>query len=93
MPVFGGIFNRFIKAPKEAGKEAENSSNKKAKSNAAEVAAFGTYASQSGEKFVYRAKKKGSNASGGYAIFTEETGGAATREDLLVKRMQKKSDR
>ncbi len=55
-----------------------------------EAQAVGTYASQGGEKFVYRVKNEGS--FGGYKIVSEAAGGRS-REQLLDMRTKKKSDR
>lgn len=82
---------RYIKAPKDEVDEealARESLNKKHKG---EEAAFGTYASAGGEKFVYRMKKK--SAYGGYTVVTESSGGTKSREELLDMRKKKKSDR
>lgn len=62
------------------------------KKHKTEEAAFGTYASAGGEKFVYRVKKK--SAFGGYTVVTEDVaGGGKSREELLDMRKKKKSDR
>ncbi len=57
---------RYIKAPRDP-----NAAQTAPKSSSAfsEEAAFGTYASNGGEKFTYRVKKEG--AFGGYKIITE----------------------
>ena len=61
-------FLRYIKAPKEL--QLSSVPEKKAKNpEAEEIAAFGTYASGGGQKFVYRVKKPG--AFGGYKIVSE----------------------
>jgi hypothetical protein len=85
---------RFIKAPEEAvnsNTREETNKAKKEKENEKEKAAFGTYASQGGQQFVYRVKKGG--AFGGYKIVTETTNTALDRESLLDMRTKKKSDR
>lgn len=80
---------RYIKGATDA--TAPPVDPKAPKAQNSEEAAFGTYASQGGEKFVYRVKKKGS--FGGYKIISEDTGGVLSREELLEKRSKKKSDR
>ena len=87
--MFHDVLYRYIKAPKD-DKPVESSSVKLNKQDS-EEAAFGTYASSGGEKFVYRVKKTGS--FGGYKIVSEDTNTIKTREDLLNMRSKKKSDR
>lgn len=82
---------RFIKAPKDEEDVEEKERQAVLKRNKAEEAAFGTYASQGGAQFTYRVKKE--SAFGGYKIVTENTQGSLSREELLDKRMKKKSDR
>lgn len=87
---------RYIKAPKEmqpsTSSEADAKATGKRKADEVEERAFGTYASNGGEKFVYRVKKAG--AYGGYSIVSESTGGKQlSREELLDLRSKKKADR
>jgi hypothetical protein len=79
--------------PKEEDENKEEAIVKKRRKDAeTEVSAFGTYASDGGEKFVYREKKSGS-AYGGYKIITQKIDKASSREELLDMRTKKKSDR
>jgi len=80
---------RFIRAPKDTKPAGEEASTKRVVSK--EDSANGTYASNGGEKFVYRVKKTGS--FGGYKIVTETTTSKTDREALLDMRSKKKSDR
>jgi len=82
---------KYIKAPKD--EEAEDAAQQKGKkrANDAEAEAFGTYASDGGQRFTYRERKPG--AYGGYRIVNESTGTRLSREALLDKRAKKKADR
>eukprot|EP01038_Epipyxis_sp_PR26KG_P016371 gene16371-22316_t len=84
---------RFIKAPKDTVKEEDVQKTETLKKHKVEVDAFGTYASEGGQKFVYRVKKGGSGGFGGYKVITETTDRQLSREELLDKRLSKKSDR
>jgi hypothetical protein len=84
------IFRRFLKAPRDPNAETQEK-KQKVKSQDSEEAAFGTYASSGGEKFVYREKKAGTY--GGYKIVTKKLNGSTSREGLLDMRAKKKSDR
>ena len=79
---------RYIKAPKEEESLEEAAAAKRAKNMREEKAAFGTYASDGGKKFVYRTKH-----GFGYKIVETETTGDATRESLLEQRCKMKADR
>mmetsp|Transcript_37003 Transcript_37003/g.37655 ORF Transcript_37003/g.37655 Transcript_37003/m.37655 type:complete len:214 (-) Transcript_37003:86-727(-) len=82
---------KFIQAPKDEEKEREKKEKEAKKSKLSEEEAFGTYASNGGERFTYREKKPG--AYGGYKIIQESTGTSLSREQLLDKRSKKKADR
>lgn len=82
---------KFIKAPKEDTPTEDSEGTKKSTKKDVEEEAYGTYASQGGQKFTYRVKKPG--AFGGYKIVTEDTGGSLSREELLNQRSKKKADR
>jgi hypothetical protein len=58
--------HRYIKAPKDTSGEEQQAQQALRKKHKAEEDAFGTYASQGGEKFVYRVKKEG--GFGGYKV-------------------------
>lgn len=58
--------HRYIKAPKDTSGEELQAEQALRKKHKVEEDAFGTYASQGGEKFVYRVKKGGS--FGGYKV-------------------------
>ena len=79
---------RYIKAPKEEENFEAVADAKRSKVIREENAAFGTYASDGGTKFVYRTKH-----GFGYKIHTSTTDAAMTRESLLDMRAKKKSDR
>ena len=57
---------RFIKAPKDTSGEEQQQQQALQKKHKVEEEAFGTYASQGGDKFVYRVKKTG--GFGGYKV-------------------------
>ena len=57
---------RYIKAPKDTSGEEKQAEQALQKKHKTEEDAFGTYASQGGEKFVYRVKKEG--GFGGYKV-------------------------
>lgn len=82
---------KFIKAPKDETAAGETEGIKQSTKKDVEEEAYGTYASQGGQKLTYRVKKPGS--FGGYKIVTEDTGGALSREELLNQRSKKKADR
>lgn len=82
---------RYIRAPKEAKPATAAGGDEAARARSREDSANGTYASNGGEKFVYRVKKEGS--FGGYKIVTETTTSKTDREALLDMRSKKKSDR
>lgn len=82
-----------MKAPKDTTGEKLEAEKAVQKKHKVEEDAFGTYASQGGEKFVYRVKKSGPGGYGGYKVVTENTSSTMTREDLLQMRSKKKSDR
>lgn len=83
---------RYIKVPKDLEKVAEDEKvEKQQRQRKEEESAYGTYASNGGENFVYRVKKEG--AFGGYKIATETISEKVSREDLLDRRTKKKSDR
>jgi len=82
-----------MKAPKDTSGEKLEAEKAVQKKHKVEEDAFGTYASQGGEKFVYRVKKSGPGGYGGYKVVTESTSSTMTREDLLQMRSKKKSDR
>ena len=84
---------RYMKAPKDVSGEKAEAEKVLHKKHKVEEDAFGTYASQGGEKFVYRVKKSGPGGYGGYKVVTESTSATMTREDLLQMRSKKKSDR
>ena len=82
---------RFIRAPKDAKPADAVGGDEASWAVSREDSANGTYASNGGEKFVYRVKKTGS--FGGYKIVTETTTAKTDREALLDMRSKKKSDR
>jgi len=82
---------RYIKAPKDPINNDDKEQKAIERKHKVEENAFGTYASNGGEKFVYRVKKVG--AYGGYKIVTESTQSTKSREELLDMRKKKKSDR
>lgn len=83
---------KYIKAPKDRVEEESKSIKQEMeKKRKMEEEAFGTYASNSGEKIVYRVKKTGS--FGGYKIITETSNENISRGSLLDIRSKKKSDR
>lgn len=82
---------RYIRAPKEAKSTKASGGDDAARAVSNEDKSNGTYASEGGEKFVYRVKKTGS--FGGYKIVTENTTAKTDREVLLDMRSKKKSDR
>lgn len=81
----------YIKVPKNNETMEADKNKMTQKKHEEEVQAFGTYASEGGEKFVARVKKSG--AFGSYKIVTESTSEKLSREELLNKRSKVKSDR
>ena len=69
---------------------AERAAKERAKEAKQEEQALGTYGKGGGDKFVYRVKHPSS--FGGYKIVTE-TVGSKSREELLIMRSKKKSDK
>jgi hypothetical protein len=59
---------RYVKAPKDKVNIELQAQKERAKKNNIEEEAFGTYASQGGEKIVYRVKKSGHGGYGGYKV-------------------------
>lgn len=59
---------RYVKAPKDKVNIELQAQKERAKKNNIEEEAFGTYASQGGEKIVYRVKKSGPGGYGGYKV-------------------------
>uniref|UniRef100_A0A7S2D1H5 Uncharacterized protein n=2 Tax=Octactis speculum TaxID=3111310 RepID=A0A7S2D1H5_9STRA len=83
---------RFVNQPREEVDHTIAESRKRQKRVDGEKDAFGTYAGDLGEKFVYRERKPG--VYGGYYICSEDNGEAPkSRGELLNMRSKKKADR
>jgi hypothetical protein len=82
------LIHHNIIIPSDAKKSKSHATGAGAES---EAAAYGTYASDGGQKLVYRVRKAG--AYGSYTIVTEHTDTVKSREELLQLRSKKKSDR
>mmetsp|Transcript_324 Transcript_324/g.370 ORF Transcript_324/g.370 Transcript_324/m.370 type:complete len:239 (-) Transcript_324:1602-2318(-) len=84
----------YMKKPKEKVDKTKLKKQKLKDREEEEKAAYGTYAT-AGRTITYRARKGGTNASGGYHIVTEtlKQGKEISREELLDLRCKKKGDR
>ena len=78
----------MISSEEEAAQKQQRDASRK---KAQEQQAFGTYASDGGTTITYRTRKAG--AYGSWKIVTEKANRALSREELLVLRAKKKSDR
>eukprot|EP01041_Mallomonas_annulata_P008215 gene8215-16890_t len=81
---------KYIKAPKDqTDEQLDKEKQKGSKKRDVEEEAYGTYASNGGQRLTYREKKPG--AYGGYKIVHQETEKTMTREELLDQRSKKKA--
>mmetsp|Transcript_8491 Transcript_8491/g.10197 ORF Transcript_8491/g.10197 Transcript_8491/m.10197 type:complete len:118 (+) Transcript_8491:533-886(+) len=89
-----GTSFEYMKKPKAKVNKKKLKRKKLKDREESEKLAYGTYAT-TGNTITYRARKGGTNASGGYHIVTQQLkpGEKLTREQLLDLRCKKKGDR